>query len=122
MNYMLLILEPHGQRAARTDAEGRDAYQQMLDYAAVLDARGQLVAAQSLRSDSEGVRVRARNGKAATIDGPFAESKEMIGGYFIVDVPTRAEAVAIAAEIPAARYATVEVREFGPCFERGERT
>jgi hypothetical protein len=107
MNFMLLILEPHGQRAARTDAEGRDAYRQMLDYAAVLDARGQLVAAQSLAGD---------------VDGPFAESKEMIGGYFIVDVPARADAVAIAAEIPAARWATVEVREFGPCFERGKGT
>ena len=119
MNFMLLILEPHGQRAERTDAEGRAAYQAMLDYAAGLDARGVLVGAQSLVGDTSGVRVRVRDGRASMVDGPFAESKEMIGGYFIVDVPTRADAIAIAGEIPAAAWATVEVREFGPCFTRG---
>ena len=71
---------------------------------------------QSLKSDTEGVRVRVRDGKRALVDGPFAESKEMVGGYFILDVATREEAVAIASELPAAEWATVEVRELGPCY------
>ena len=75
-----------------------------------------LRASQSLRTDADGVRVRSRGGKREQIDGPFAESKEMIGGFFILDVATREEAVAIAGEVPAAEWATVEVREFGPCF------
>jgi hypothetical protein len=114
---MLLILEPHGQRAMRTEPEGRAAYQRMLDYSASLKARGVLRASQSLKTDTEGTRVRVRDGKATMIDGPFSESKEMIGGYFILDCATREEAVAIAREVPAAEWATVEVRELGPCFE-----
>ena len=116
MPYMLLILEPHGQRQARSEAEGRAGYDRMLEYSATLKARGVLQASQSLRSDTEGVRVQVRGGKRALLDGPFSESKEMVGGYFILDVATREEAVAIASEVPAAEWATVEVREFGPCF------
>ena len=116
MQYMLLILEPHGQRATRTDAEGRAAYDKMLRYAEELKSRGVLSAAQSLRTDTEGVRVNMRHGKRTLLDGPFSESKEMIGGYFLVECASRDEAVAIAAQIPAAEWATVEVREFGPCF------
>lgn len=114
--YMLLILEPPGQRATRSEAEGRAAYDRMLRYADELKARGVLTAAQSLRGDAEGVRVTVRDGKRTLVDGPFAEAKEMIGGYFLVNCTSRDEAVAIASRIPAAEWATVEVREFGPCF------
>lgn len=116
MPYMLLILEPPGQRATRTEAEGREAYDRMVRFSDELKARGVLRSSQSLRTDADGVRVRSRGGKREQIDGPFAESKEMIGGFFILDVATRDEAVAIAGEVPAAEWATVEVREFGPCF------
>jgi len=57
-----------------------------------------------------------RNGKPTLIDGPFAEAKEMVGGYFLIDCADKDQAVAIARECPAAAWATVEVREFGPCF------
>lgn len=116
MPYLLLILEPHGQRAARTEDEGRALYQRMLDFSEALKSRGVLRASQSLRTDAEGVRVAVRDGRRTFLDGPFSESKEMIGGYFILDGVTKEEAVAIAAEVPAAQWATVEVREFGPCF------
>ena len=116
MPYMLLIMEPPGQRAARTEAEGRALYERMVQFSDMLKARGVLRTSQSLRTDTDGVRVRSRGGKREQIDGPFAESKEMVGGFFILDVATRDEAVAIAAEVPAAEWATVEVREFGPCF------
>jgi hypothetical protein len=116
MQYMLLILEPHGQRAARSDAEGRAAYDKMLRYADALQARGMLRAAQSLRTDTEGVRVQVRRGRATLVDGPFSESKEMVGGYFLVECASKDDAVAIASQIPAGEWATVEVREFGPCF------
>jgi len=113
---MLLIMEPHGQRQQRTEAEGRAVYDRMLQYSAQLKARGVLRASQSLLTDTEGVRVRVRDGRRTLVDGPFSESKEMVGGYFILDCATREEAVAIASEVPAAEWATVEVREFGPCF------
>jgi hypothetical protein len=50
------------------------------------------------------------------MDGPFAEAKEMVGGFFLLDCATREEAVAIAGRCPAAEWATVEVRETGPCY------
>jgi hypothetical protein len=116
MSYMLLIVEPVGQRRERTEDEGRALYDSMLKFSADLKARGLLTVSQSLRSDAEAVRVQVRQGKRTLIDGPFAEAKEMVGGYFLLTCKTREEAVAIAAECPAAQWATVEVREFGPCF------
>jgi hypothetical protein len=113
---MLLIVEPVGQRRERTEDEGRALYDSMLKFSADLKARGLLTVSQSLRSDAEAVRVQVRQGKRTLIDGPFAEAKEMVGGYFLLTCKTREEAVAIAAECPAAQWATVEVREFGPCF------
>jgi hypothetical protein len=111
---MLLIIEPGGQRQERTEDEGRGLYDRMLRFADELKQRGLLLAAQSLKTDAS--RLQVRDGKRALVDGPFAEAKEMVGGYFLLDCATHADAVAIAAECPAAQWATVEVREFGPCF------
>lgn len=116
MPYMLLIVEPTGQRAERSEDEGRVLYDRMMRFGDGLRARGLLLDAQSLRTDADGVRVQVRGGKRKHIDGPFAEAKEMVGGYFLLDCDDRAQAVAIAAECPAAEWATVEVRELGPCF------
>jgi hypothetical protein len=114
MPYMLLIMEPHGQRAARTPEEGTRAYERMLDFAANLKARGLLRATESLRSG--GVRVATHDGKRRRIDGPFAETKELVGGFFLLDCADAEQAIAIAGECPAAEWATVEVRELGPCY------
>lgn len=116
MTFMLLVLEEPGQRATRTESEGRALYDRMLEYSATLKSRGVLLASQSLKASTEGVRVTVRDGRRLLVDGPFSEAKEMVGGYFLLDCATREEAVAIAGEVPAAEWATVEVREFGPCF------
>jgi hypothetical protein len=89
----------------------------MLQFADRLKQRGVLLGVQSLRSDADGVRVQVRDGRRTLVDGPFSESKEMVGGFFLVDCRTREEAVAIAAECPAAEWATVEVRAYGACYE-----
>ncbi|HET6545709.1 MAG TPA: YciI family protein [Rhodanobacteraceae bacterium] len=116
MTYLLLVMEPHGQRQARSVDEGRQVYERMTGFAGELDRRGVLRACESLKSDAEGVRVQERGGKRSLLDGPFAESKEMVGGFFLIDCDTREQAVAIAAQCPAAQWATVEVREVGPCY------
>ena len=116
MSYLLLIVEPVGQRAERTPEQGREAYGAMLRYAESLNERGLLQRAESLKSDAEGVRLRVRDGERSVVDGPFAEAKEMIGGFFLLDCDTREEALALAAECPAAAWATVEVRELAPAF------
>lgn len=117
MPYMLLIMEPTGQRKTRTGDEGRALYQRMQSFGAALEERGLLLAAESLRSDADGVRVQVRGGKRTLVDGPFSEAKEMVGGFFLVNCATRGEAVEIAAACPAAEWATVEVRAFGPCYD-----
>ncbi|HEY9110941.1 MAG TPA: YciI family protein [Rhodanobacteraceae bacterium] len=116
MAYMLFVAEPRGQRAERTEEEGKALYQRMLDYADELKSRGVLRAYSSLRNDSEGQRLQIRAGKRSLRDGPFAEAREMIGGFFLVDCATREEAVELAAICPAAEWATMEVRETGPCY------
>ncbi|MFW7346747.1 MAG: YciI family protein [Pigmentiphaga sp.] len=116
MAYMLLIVEPTGQRAERSEAAGRDLYDRMVAFGADLKTRGLLLAAESLASQDSAVRVRKQDGRARLVDGPFAEAKEMIGGFFLLDCATREEAVAIAQTCPAAQWCTVEVREVAPCY------
>lgn len=118
MAYMLLIHEPVGQRATRTRAEGEAVYERMLQFGRELQGRGKLLAAESLASlDAGAARVEVRAGKPQVLDGPFAEAKEMIGGFFLLDCKTREEALAIARACPAAEWATVEVRATAPCYE-----
>lgn len=117
MAYMLLIIEDPAQRGTRTQAQGREVFQRMVDWSQDLDKRGVLRAVESLASpDQRAARVQVRGGQPRLVDGPFAEAKEMVGGFFLVDVPTREQALALAQECPAAAWATVEVRETGPCF------
>ena len=117
MAYMLLILEKHGDRKARGFEAGKEAYGAMLRFRDDLKARGLHISSDALRGDYQGARVEQRGGKRVVVDGPFSESKEMIGGYFLVDCATRHEAIELAAECPASAWATVEVREIGTCFE-----
>ncbi len=117
MSYMLLIVEDPAQRRTRTAAEGEAVYERMVRFGQDLQARGVLVASESLSSHASAARVNVRAGKAAVVDGPFAEAKEMIGGFFLLSCKTWAEAVAIAQQCPAAEWATVEVRSTGPCYD-----
>lgn len=117
MPYMLLMIEPPGQRRTRTPAEGRAVYERMLRFGDNLKSRGLLLASESLQSHADATRIEVRNGRTQVVDGPFAEAKEMIGGYFLIDVTTREEAVAIARDCPAAEWCTVEVRGLAPCYE-----
>ena len=113
---MLMLVEPVGQRQERGEAAGRVVYDRMLGFAETLKRRGVLRGVESLASLDDGARLQVRDGKARVLDGPFAEAKEMVGGFFLVDVETLDEALALAAECPAAEWCTVEVRKVGPCW------
>ena len=119
MSYMLLVLQPAGEVVQ--GAEGQLRYDRMMSYVRDLAGRGLLVSGESLGSDLTAVRVRKRNGKSTVVDGPFAETKEIVGGFFLLNCATRDEAVAIACECPAIEWATVEVRELGPCWNEAMR-
>jgi hypothetical protein len=116
MGYMLLIHEPVGQRAQRTETEGREAYARMQRFGEALRAQGKLSASASLAGLGEAVRVSQAPGSVRRLDGPFAEAKEMLGGFFLLEGVERDEAIALAAQCPAAEWATVEVRGLAPCY------
>jgi len=120
MAHMLLMIEPIGQRESRTEAEGREAYARMVSWAESLQQRGLLIAAESLRSPSSASRLQVRAGRTHVVDGPFPETKEMIGGFFLVNCASQEEALAIARECPAAEWLTVEVRAVAACFEESQ--
>lgn len=117
MPYMLLVLEPTEQRATGSEAEGREAYARMQAFAAELQTRGLLLGAHSLSSHAHASRVRVDAGKTRIVDGPFAEAKEMVGGFLLLDCASREEALQLAAQCPAAQWCTVEVRSLAPCYE-----
>ncbi|MCZ4316134.1 YciI family protein [Comamonadaceae bacterium G21597-S1] len=117
MSYLLLIVEPRDQRAERGVEAGKQVYAEMAAFAAELQQRGVLLGVESLASDAKGTRVQVRDGRVRALDGPFTESKEMVGGFFLLNCTDRAQALTIAQQCPAAQWATVEVREVGPCFE-----
>jgi hypothetical protein len=116
MPYTLLIVEDPKQRRTRTLAEGEEVYDRMVKFSERLKSQGLLLATQSLMSNDSAARLQVRDGKTSIIDGPFTEAKEMVGGFFLLDCSTREQALSIAAECPAAQWATVEIREAGPCF------
>ena len=113
MSYLLLIFEPRGQREARSEAEAHACYAEMVAFGVGLGDK--LLASESLSPDRHGVRVQMPHAKPALRDGPFTEAKEMLGGFYLLDCASLDEAVAIAQRCPAARFATVEVRECAPC-------
>lgn len=115
MPYMLLVMEPKGRREDRPAGAAQRECEIMEAFAGSLKARGVYLASQSLRSLADGTRVETHGGKRLVVDGPFAEAKELVGGFFLLDVATREQAVALAAECPAAEWASIEVREIGPC-------
>jgi hypothetical protein len=107
MKYMLLIY--HDEQAL-SESERQECYAESTQLAQEIHARGQYLAANPLQPTSMATSVRVRNGKRLVTDGPFAETREQLGGYFLVTAENLDEAIGIAARIPMARKGTVEVR------------
>ena len=107
MQYMLLIY--HDERALG-ETEREQCYRESEALAHELHASGRYRAAAPLQPTSTATTVRVRDGKRLVTAGPFAEAREQLGGYFLVDAETLDEAIAIAARIPMARHGIVEVR------------
>jgi hypothetical protein len=107
MKYLLLI---YTEEKSYSDGEREQCYVESTELTHELHARGQYVAAAPLQPVATATSVRVRGGKSVVTDGPFAETREQLGGYFLVDAKDLNEAIAIAARIPGARKGTVEVR------------
>jgi hypothetical protein len=107
MKYMLLI---YGDENGLSETERKDCYAESTRLAHDLHANGQYVAANPLFPTSMATSVKVRDGKRLVTDGPFAETREQLGGYFLIEAKDLDEAIGIAGRIPMARKGTVEVR------------
>jgi hypothetical protein len=107
MKYMLLI---YMNENAMDETEREQCYTDSTQLAHDLQANGQYLSANPLQPVAAATSVRVREGKRLVTDGPFAETREQLGGYFLVDAKDLNAAIAIAARIPAARKGTVEIR------------
>ena len=110
MKYMLLIYRDETVWDKLSPAERQKIYADTVELSEELTSRGQYLGGFPLHPSSAATSVRVRDGKRLVTDGPFAETREQLGGYKIVDVKDLDEAIAIAARIPLARTSTVEVR------------
>jgi hypothetical protein len=107
MRYMLLLHVPADVReneAARAPMEAWSAYTRELEQAGIL------LAGEALEATTAATTVRQRDGEHVVTDGPFADTKEMLGGYYLIDVPDLDAALSWAAKVPNAPYGSVEVR------------
>ena len=107
MKYMLLI---YLDEQALSESERQECYAESTQLAHQIHASGQYLAANPLQPTAMATSVRVRNGKRLVTDGPFAETREQLGGYFLIEANNLDEALGIAARIPMARKGTVEVR------------
>ena len=110
MQYMLLIYDDPSVWAAMPEEEMNGYYGEYMAFTEALRKSGKYVSADQLQPTSTATSVRIRNGETLTTDGPFAETKEVLGGYYIVDVDSIDEALDWAAKIPSSKVGTVEVR------------
>jgi hypothetical protein len=107
MRYMLLV---YADEQAWTEPERERCYAESLELAHQLKSAGQFVATAPLQPVATATSVRIREGKRTITDGPFAETREQLGGYFLIDARNLDEAIAVAGRIPGARKGTVEIR------------
>ena len=107
MQYMLLV---YLEEQALDQTEREQCYEESVQLTHDLHARGQYLAAAPLHPTSTATSVRVRDGRRLVTDGPFAETREQLGGYFLVDAKDLDEALGIAARIPGARRGTIEIR------------
>jgi hypothetical protein len=115
MHYMLLI---YSDEEAWTEEERQDCFQHSMLISAELETQGKLISASPLYSVRSATSVRLVKGKRQVTDGPFAETTEQLGGYYIIDVDNLDEALDIASRLPPAQKGTVEIRPLLPLPER----
>ena len=110
MKYMILIYSDETENAKITPEQGRNLMQEWMAYSDAMEKAGVMLAGAPLEPTATATTVRSRNGKTLTTDGPFAETKEQLGGYYLVECATLDDALAWAAKCPGARFGSLEVR------------
>ena len=114
MQYLLLIYSNEKEIAALNPAASTSMTAEYTEFTKGIIQAGQFKAGDRLKPTSAATTVRVRNGQTVTTDGPFAETREQLGGYYLVDAKNLDEAIAVAARIPGARIGSIEVRPIWP--------
>ena len=110
MRYALLICTDESSMEARSAEEASASLSEYVAFSEEMGKRGVLQGGERLRPTTDATTVRVRDGEVLTSDGPFAETKEQMGGFFLVDCKDLDEAIGVASKIPGARIGTIEVR------------
>lgn len=110
MQYLLLIYEnENGLNDVPAD-DAESMFKEYMEYTKSIGASGHLKAGDALQPTTKATTVRVRDGKTLTTDGPFAETREQLGGYYLVEAADLDEAIKLAARIPSSRWGSIEVR------------
>ena len=114
MKYLLLIYESEAGFAGMSEAEQARIFEEYMDYTKGIRKKGNYIGGEALQAISTATTVRVKNGKTITTDGPFAETREQLGGFYLVEAKDLDEAIKLAAGIPASRTGSIEVRPIMP--------
>ena len=109
MQYLLLIYENEAEAAKRANKDGT-MMQDYMEFTQSIVKSGNMRAGDALQPTSTATTVRVRDGKTLTTDGPFAETREQLGGYYLIEAKDLDEATKIAARIPSAQFGSIEIR------------
>ena len=110
MKYLLLIYESEQAFAGLSEAEQGKIFEEYMTYTKGIKKSGNYIGGEALQPISDATTVRVKNGKTISTDGPFAETREQLGGYYLVEAKDLDEATKIAARIPSAKIGSIEVR------------
>lgn len=114
MKYLLLIYENEGAMAGLSEAEQGKIFEEYMTYTRRIKKNGNYLGGEALQPVATATTVRLKNGKTLTTDGPFAETREQLGGFYLVEAKDLDEAIRLAADIPASRTGSIEVRPIMP--------
>jgi hypothetical protein len=117
MQYLLLIYSNEAQFGKMSEADLGKALNEYMDFTKSIQASGHYKGSNRLDSTSKATTVRLRDGKRLITDGPFAETKEQLGGYYLVEAKDLDEAIAIGARVPGAKWGSIEVRPIHPMMQ-----
>jgi hypothetical protein len=110
MRYICLIYDDEHAFASLSDSDRNAVYSEYRQYGESITASGNYVTGSELAPTKTATTVRVRNGKTQSTDGPFAETREQLGGFYIIEAKDMPEAIALAARIPSARTGAIEIR------------
>ena len=110
MKYLCLIYESEREWENKSPAESEAIMGEYFTFTEDIQKNGKYVSGEALQPTPTATTVRVRNGKVSTTDGPFAETKEQLGGFYLIEAKDLNDAIQVAAKIPSARWGTVEVR------------